>query len=138
MPLAGRAARAIPPTRSFQGLRIQVNQEFDAIEKGLKAAETLLAPGGRMVVVAFHSLEDRIVKRFTHSRCGKLGEHSRHTPQQHVAKHSGAKSGLEWDAPHFFLPKPEKRVASELEESENPRSRSATMRMMTRAKAGAQ
>ena len=73
-------------------------------------------------MVTFHSLEDRIVKRFTHSRCGKLGEHSRHLPQKH----------LDASAPRFFLPKPEKRVASDAETAENPRSRSATMRMMTR------
>jgi len=104
-------------------LRIHVNQEFEALESGLKAAENMLAPGGRLVVVSFHSLEDRMVKRFTHSRCGKLGEPSRHMPEKH----------MELEAPRFFLPKPEKRVASDAEVSENPRSRSATMRMMVRA-----
>ena len=113
-----------PSTRSFQGLRIHINQEFDAIESGLKAAEQLLAPGGRLVVVSFHSLEDRIVKRFTHSRCGKLGEQSRHLPI--VA--AGA-------APHFFLPKPEKRTASAAELEQNPRARSATIRAMFRQEA---
>ncbi|NBX04229.1 MAG: 16S rRNA (cytosine(1402)-N(4))-methyltransferase, partial [Alphaproteobacteria bacterium] len=99
------------------------NQEFAAIESGLKAAERLLAPGGRLVVVSFHSLEDRIVKRFIHSRCGKLGEPSRHLPE---------KSG-DVVAPHFFMPRPEKKTASEAETSANPRSRSATIRMMERA-----
>ena len=125
----GQKGKTDPATRSFQGLRIYVNQEFESLENGLKAAEDMLAPGGRLVVVTFHSLEDRIVKRFTHSRCGKLGEHSRHMPQ-HLADSAG------WDAPRFFLPKPEKRLPTEAEIDENPRSRSATMRMMTYAKAG--
>lgn len=109
-------------TKSFQGLRIYVNQELDAIESGLKAAENMLAAGGRLVVVTFHSLEDRLVKRFTHSRCGKLGESSRHAPEQRV----------EAEVPRFFLPKPEKRTPTDAEIAENPRARSATMRMMIR------
>jgi 16S rRNA (cytosine1402-N4)-methyltransferase len=118
--VVGKHGKTDPATRSFQGLRIYVNHEFESLENGLKAAEGMLAPSGRLVVVTFHSLEDRIVKRFTHSRCGKLGEHSRHMPnQQH-----------EEDAPRFFLPKPEKLQASGEEIAENPRSRSATMRMM--------
>ncbi len=122
--VGGKPQKTDAATRSFQGLRIHVNQEFDALEKGLQAAEGLLAPGGRLVVVTFHSLEDKIVKRFTHSRCGKLGESSRHLPQQQAAA----------EAPRFFLPKPEKRVASDAEIAENPRARSATMRMMMRAR----
>lgn len=125
--VGGKPGKTDPATRSFQGLRIHVNQEFEAIENGLKAAETMLAPGGRLVVVTFHSLEDRIVKRFTHSRCGKLGEHSRHAPVQRAAV----------NAPSFFLPKPEKRTASEQEIAENARARSATMRMMSRHKEAA-
>jgi 16S rRNA (cytosine1402-N4)-methyltransferase len=120
--VGGKHSKTDPATRSFQGLRIHINQEFEAIENGLKAAEDLLAPGGRLVVVTFHSLEDRMVKRFTHSRCGKLGEHSRHLPEKVAGK----------DAPHFFLPKPEKRTAGEQELAENPRARSATMRMLIR------
>lgn len=112
-----------PATRSFQALRIHVNHELDAIEQGLKSAENLLAPGGRLVVVSFHSLEDRIVKRHYHSRCGRLGEVSRHMPERHASAES----------PRFFLPKPEKRVASDAETRSNPRARSATMRMMMRA-----
>lgn len=114
-----------PATKSFQGLRIHVNQEFEALENGLKAAEDMLAPGGRLVVVTFHSLEDRIVKRFTHSRCGKLGEPSRHMPERADA-----------EAPRFFLPRPEKRVPTDAEINDNPRARSATMRMMIRDKVG--
>ena len=129
--VGGKHGKTDPATRSFQGLRIYVNQEFESLENGLKAAEDMLAPGGRLVVVTFHSLEDRIVKRFTHSRCGKLGEHSRHQPSNIGPQHS--RTGDEWNAPRFFLPKPEKRPPSELEIAENPRSRSATMRMMTRS-----
>lgn len=117
--VGGKHQKSDPATRSFQGLRIHINQEFEALESGLKAAESLLAPGGKLVVVTFHSLEDRLVKRYYHSRCGRLGEESRHVP-----RHTEAAS------PHFFLPKPEKRIASDVETAENPRSRSATMRMM--------
>ncbi|NBO18118.1 MAG: 16S rRNA (cytosine(1402)-N(4))-methyltransferase RsmH [Proteobacteria bacterium] len=103
--VGGRHGKTDPATRSFQGLRIYVNREFESLERGLESAESLLAPGGRLVVVSFHSLEDRIVKRFTHSRCGKLGEHSRHLPDMQLARSD------ERNAPHFFLPKPEKRTA---------------------------
>ena len=122
--------KADPATRSFQGLRIYVNQEFESLENGLKAAEDMLAPGGRMVVVTFHSLEDRIVKRFTHSRCGKLGEDSRHMPKLSAAL------AADGGAPRFFLPKPEKRIAGDEELAGNPRARSATMRMMSYGKVG--
>jgi 16S rRNA (cytosine1402-N4)-methyltransferase len=124
--LPGKPGKTHPATRSFQGLRIYINQEFDAIESGLKASEQLLGNGGRLVVVSFHSLEDRIVKRFTHSRCGKLGERSRHLPELRN------KPGYMAGAPSFFLPRPEKRTASAKELEANPRARSATMRMMMR------
>lgn len=124
--LGGQSGKTDPATRSFQGLRIYVNREFESLETGLKAAEDLLGPGARLVVVSFHSLEDRIVKRFTHSRCGKIGESSRHTPQQLMTNRPV--NGRE--APRFFLPKPEKRTASEAELDKNPRARSAVMRMM--------
>lgn len=128
--LGGRHGKTDPATRSFQALRIFVNHEFESLETGLRAAEELLAPDGRLVVVSFHSLEDRIVKRFTHSRCGKFGESSRHAPQQ-LMVHLPA-SGRE--APRFFLPRPEKRTAGEAELQRNPRARSATMRMMAAGK----
>lgn len=118
--IGGRFQKSDPATRSFQALRIHVNQEFAAIEEGLAAAERLLRPGGRLVVVTFHSLEDRIVKRFIHSRCGKLGESSRHVPEKAVVS----------AAPRFFCPRPEKRTPSEAEIAANPRSRSATLRSM--------
>lgn len=130
--LGGQHGKTDPATRSFQGLRIYVNREFESLETGLKAAEDLLAPGGKLVVVSFHSLEDRIVKRFTHSRCGKTGESSRHTPQQ-LMVNLPDKGG---EAPRFFLPKPEKRTAGEAELKMNPRARSAVIRMMTAKEAG--
>ncbi len=119
----GSSGKTDPATRSFQALRIHVNQELSSIEGGLKAAESMLAPGGRLVVVSFHSLEDRLVKRFFYSRCGRLGEQSRHVPSRPVVAAT----------PHFFLPKPEKRVASDAEIANNSRSRSATMRVMARS-----
>jgi 16S rRNA (cytosine1402-N4)-methyltransferase len=118
--IGGKFQKSDPATRSFQALRIHVNQEFAAIENGLAAAQKLLRPGGRLVVVTFHSLEDRIVKRFIHSRCGKLGEASRHMPEKaEVAA-----------APRFFFGRPEKLVPSDQETGRNPRSRSATLRWM--------
>lgn len=69
-----------PATRTFQALRLFVNGEMEELVNGLFAAERLLAEGGRLVVVTFHSLEDRIVKRFLASRSGKIGRPSRHAP----------------------------------------------------------
>ena len=122
-----KKSKTHPATRSFQGLRIFVNKEFDAIQSGLIEAEKLLGKQGRLVVVSFHSLEDRSVKRFTHSRCVKLGEQSRHLPD---ARNS---VGFAANAPSFFLPKPEKKTASEQEILSNSRARSATIRMMEKA-----
>ena len=76
-----RSGRMDPATRSFQALRIRVNDELGEIERGLAAAATLLAPGGRLVVVSFHSLEDRIVKRFMIEAAGRLPSPSRHDPR---------------------------------------------------------
>lgn len=69
-----------PATRTFQALRIYVNDELGELERGLRAAEHILKPGGRLVIVTFHSLEDRIVKRFFAERSGKRDGTSRHLP----------------------------------------------------------
>src|ERR1700710_2182141 len=69
-----------PATRSFQALRIKVNDELRQIETALEQAASLLSPGRRLVVVAFHSLEDRIVKRFMTVAAGRTGSPSRHNP----------------------------------------------------------
>jgi 16S rRNA (cytosine1402-N4)-methyltransferase len=75
-----------PATRSFQALRIRVNDELGQIERALAQASALLAPGGRLVVVAFHSLEDRIVKRFMTAATGRTPAPSRHDPGGLVAR----------------------------------------------------
>ncbi len=76
-----RTGRIDPATRSFQALRIHVNDELGEIQRGLEAAAFLLAPGGRLVVVSFHSLEDRIVKRFMIEAAGLTPSPSRHDPR---------------------------------------------------------
>jgi 16S rRNA (cytosine1402-N4)-methyltransferase len=115
-----------PATRTFQALRIYVNDELGELERALEAAEALLNPGGRLVVVAFHSLEDRIVKRFLSERSGRAGRPSRHAPMPGPAP-----------SPTFELltrgalqPSPEECDA-------NPRARSARLRAAVRTDAHA-
>ena len=110
-----------PATRTFQAIRIHVNRELEELEDGLAAAEKALAPGGRLAVVSFHSLEDRIVKRFLKERSGTPAG-SRHLPA--VAQRT----------PSFEAVTKAVR-ASEAELARNPRSRSATLRVARRTAA---
>ena len=112
-----------PATRSFQAIRIHVNAELDELTSGLNAAEVLLRPGGRLAVVSFHSLEDRIVKQFLRQAAGAVANASRHMPQSAPSA-----------APTFAaLSKAIRPSAAELDR--NPRSRSATLRAATRTEA---
>jgi 16S rRNA (cytosine1402-N4)-methyltransferase len=114
-----------PATRTFQAIRIHLNAELDELEQGLRAAERVLRPGGRLAVVTFHSLEDRIVKRFLKERSGALPSGSRHRPMVATGP-----------APSFE--KVAKPVApSERELALNPRARSARLRTAVRTDAPA-
>jgi 16S rRNA (cytosine1402-N4)-methyltransferase len=114
-----------PATRTFQAIRIHLNAELDELEQGLRAAERVLRPGGRLAVVTFHSLEDRIVKRFLKERSGAVPAGSRHRPQ--IAR---------GPAPTFE--KVVKPVSpSERELASNPRARSARLRTAVRTDAPA-
>jgi 16S rRNA (cytosine1402-N4)-methyltransferase len=108
-----------PATRTFQALRIAVNDELGEIDRGLAAAEQLLAPGGRLAVVSFHSLEDRRVKQFLRDRAGAAPKGSRHLP---VAAHTETQ-------PVFRLIASGGITASDSELAENPRARSARLRV---------
>jgi len=112
-----------PATRTFQAIRIHLNAELDELEQGLEAAERALKPGGRLAVVTFHSLEDRIVKRFFRERSGGTPAGSRHRP--------------ELTDPHQpTFEKVAKPVSpSERELAVNPRSRSARLRSAVRTSA---
>jgi 16S rRNA (cytosine1402-N4)-methyltransferase len=112
-----------PATRTFQAIRIHLNSELEELEQGLVAAERSLRPGGRLAVVTFHSLEDRIVKRFLRERSGGTPAGSRHRP-----------AIVDPQEPTF------ERVAkpvspSERELAANPRSRSARLRSAVRTAA---
>jgi 16S rRNA (cytosine1402-N4)-methyltransferase len=119
-----RGAKVHPATRVFQALRIAVNAELEELEAGLLAAERVLKAGGRLAVVTFHSLEDRIVKAFLAERSGKTPGGSRHAPP--AAK--GA-------APSFELLFNGVRTAGAAETAANPRARSAKLRAATRTAA---
>ena len=111
--------RIHPATRTFQALRIFVNRELEELAAALCAAERILKAGGRLVVVSFHSLEDRIVKRFMGER-SKSGGGSRHMPQ------------AAGEAASFDQPGKAMIAASDNEAAENPRARSAKLRMAVR------
>jgi 16S rRNA (cytosine1402-N4)-methyltransferase len=127
--LAALVRRAVPrdpsgidgATRSFQALRIAVNDELGEVERGIAAAMELLAPGGRLVVVAFHSLEDRIVKQAMAAASGRGGA-SRHDP--------AALSGRAKPAFHLLTPRALRPQDAEC--SANPRARSARLRSIER------
>ena len=114
-----------PATRAFQAIRIHINRELGELADGLMAAERALRPGGRLAVVTFHSLEDRMVKRFLRDRSGAAPSGSRHLP---VASDSRAPS----------FEKVGRAVrAGEAELARNPRARSATLRTAWRTAAAA-
>ena len=114
-----------PATRSFQAIRIAINDEFGQLIKGLEAAERALRPGGQLAVVSFHSLEDRVVKKFLASRAGATGGGSRYAPEQKK------------DDPTFALT-PRRAIGPDGEElTRNPRARSAKLRVATRTETAA-
>lgn len=135
-PLADVVSRALgpaaardkihPATRTFQALRIAVNDELGELERGLAACERVLADNGRLAVVAFHSLEDRIVKQFLLERSTSAPAGSRHAP---VAKRA--------HAPAFRLLHTRPRMAGQSEVEGNPRARSARLRAAMRIRAAA-
>lgn len=115
-----------PATRTFQALRIHVNDELGELSAALAAAERLLAPGGRLLVVTFHSLEDRIVKRFLQERSGKTDGGSRYLP--------GPVAG---PAASFRIVNTRGRTPNKEETDVNPRARSARLRVGLRTEAPA-
>jgi len=119
-----RGAPTHPATRVFQALRIAVNEELAELEAGLAAAERVLRPGGRLAVVTFHSLEDRIVKAFLTERSGRTPAGSRHLPPSEAGP-----------PPSFELIFKNARAASPEESAANPRARSAKLRAAVRTSA---
>jgi len=112
-----------PATRSFQAIRIAVNDEFGELLRGLLSAERLLAPGGALAIVSFHSLEDRVVKRFMQVRAGATGAANRFAPE------------IAQPDPTFTLA-PRKAIEPEAAEiAANPRARSARLRVARRTAA---
>lgn len=121
-----KGARIHPATKTFQALRMLVNDELGELARGLSAAERALVPGGRLVVVAFHSLEDRLVKRFMTERAAAGGRGSRHAPDLPPER-----------APSFTLDQRKAVTPSDEEIAANPRARSATLRVAVRTDAEA-
>lgn len=123
----GRGSKIDPATRTFQAIRIEVNGELDELQRGLRAAEIVLAPGGRLAVVAFHSLEDRLVKEFLRDRAGAQPAGSRHLPEERPTA-----------AAAFRLIKRGTVKPTDEETRRNPRSRSARLRIAERTDLAAQ
>lgn len=115
--------RIHPATRTFQALRIFVNDEIGELARGLSGAEALLHDGGRLAVVSFHSLEDRVVKRFLTARTGRAGRANRHMPERDEA------------VPSFREILHKARKASDAEVEANVRARSAKLRAAERTAA---
>jgi 16S rRNA (cytosine1402-N4)-methyltransferase len=115
-----------PATRTFQALRIAVNDEYGALAEGLMAAERALKPGGRLAVVTFHSVEDRMVKRFLQLRSGGGGRANRYAPE------------TPQDAPRFTVLTKKAVGPDEEELAANPRARSARLRVGQRTDAPAE
>lgn len=115
-----RAAAIHPATRSFQALRIYVNDELGELERAMESATRALSPGGRLVVVSFHSLEDRIVKKFLQKQSGAAPRVSRHAP------------ALAPDVQHYRLLQRAPLIPGDTEISKNPRARSAKLRAAER------
>jgi 16S rRNA (cytosine1402-N4)-methyltransferase len=114
-----------PATRSFQALRIAVNDEYGALMQGLMAAERALKPGGLLAVVSFHSVEDRMVKRFLQARGGQSGRANRYAPE------------IEAETPAFQIVTRKAVGPDDDELAVNPRSRSAKLRVARRTDAPA-
>lgn len=114
-----------PATRSFQAIRIAVNTEFEELAEGLMAAERALRPGGMLAVVTFHSLEDRVVKRFLQLRSGGEAQSNRYAPANSPEK------------PRFQLVTRRAVGPDDQEMAENPRARSAKLRVARRTDAPA-
>ncbi|KAE9629566.1 16S rRNA (cytosine(1402)-N(4))-methyltransferase RsmH [Parasedimentitalea maritima] len=120
-----KPGKSHPATRSFQGLRIAVNAEYEELFQGLLAAERALKPGGLLAVVTFHSIEDRMVKRFFQHRAGKTGRANRFAPET-------------VEIPTQFELVTRKAVGPDDQElEENPRSRSSRLRVGRRSEAPA-
>ena len=122
---AKRPGQIDPATRSFQALRIYINRELDELTDGLAAVEAMLEPGGILAVVSFHSLEDRIVKRFLTACSQAAARPSRHMPD------------IDGPAPTFELLGCKAVVPSADEQAENTRARSAKLRVACRTTAPA-
>jgi 16S rRNA (cytosine1402-N4)-methyltransferase len=127
VPKAKRGDGIDPATRTFQALRIHVNDELGELDRGLKSAERLLAPGGRLAVISFHSLEDRRVKAFLRARQGREAVGSRHAPPPSTPSHE----------PSFAMVTKKPTLPTDTEIAANPRSRSARLRVAERTAAPA-